>query len=190
MCSVAPSSVVKTRSSRFGDLTAWSYERCAYSSGICRSLARWAMRKGTVMFSTTPPRLTSAANFQLPSRRPGPHRATRAAEGPPARAWSGRCGTVAVGFGGFETVGVADPPAHDSRSLVSIRSKRPIPRSELALVGAGRIYRDANPRPLPCHGSGHRLTLGMCEPYGQVSRSLVRRSWLPPWGHASTEIGT
>ena len=27
----------------------------------------------------------------------------------------------------------------------------------------------------PCHGSGHRLTLGMCEPYAQVSRPLMRR---------------
>jgi hypothetical protein len=29
----------------------------------------------------------------------------------------------------------------------------------------------------PWHGSGRRLTLGMCEPFAQVSRSWMRRLW-------------
>ena len=43
---------------------------------------------------------------------------------------------------------------------------------------------------LPCHGSGHRLTLGMCEPYAQVSRSLVRRLQSRHGAMPAPKIGT
>ncbi len=81
--------------------------------------------------------------------------------------------------------------ARESAVLAESSSPPPAPNraSVVVIQRLGATCRDDGPD-LPCHGSGHRLTLGMCEPYAQVSRSLVRRLWSPHGVMPSPKIGT
>jgi hypothetical protein len=89
------------------------------------------------------------------------------------------CGTAQAASGAV----CADLRPAGSASNSEVNADRPPTRTftqvrglsiKVVIVRAGATGKNEGSH-LSCHGSGRRLTLGMCEPSAQVSRSLVRR---------------